>query len=120
MTKTTVAKLKKGEFFRLSESEKAPVWIRGEYVRSEKKYSCTKFDDINHENWFKGSKEGNMKITNSGGTDFGMMQYGGTSSSYPAIKRSGTKIQIRLADDSNFGTVEVVLRIYQVALHLRV
>ena len=53
-----------------------------------------------------GSADGNMKITNSGGTDFGMMQYGGTSSSYPAIKRSGTKIQIRLADDSNFGTVE--------------
>jgi len=53
-----------------------------------------------------GSADGNIKITNSGGTDFGMMQYGGTSSSYPAIKRSGTKIQIRLADDSNFGTVE--------------
>lgn len=40
MTKTTVAKLNKGEFFRLSESDTAPVWIRGEYVRSEKKYSC--------------------------------------------------------------------------------
>lgn len=57
MTKTTVAKLKKGEFFKLSESDTAPVWIRGEYVRSEKRYSCYKFDDVNHENWFKGSKE---------------------------------------------------------------
>ena len=57
MTKTTVAKLKKGEYFKLSESETAPVWKRGEYERSVKKYSCTKFDDINHENFFKGSKE---------------------------------------------------------------
>lgn len=32
MTKTTVAKLKKGEYFKLSESETAPVWIRGEYT----------------------------------------------------------------------------------------
>lgn len=57
MTKTTVTKLKKGAFFRLSENDTAPVWIRGEYVRSEKKYSCTKFDDINHENLMKGSRE---------------------------------------------------------------
>ena len=57
MTKTTITKLKKGEFFKLSESDTAPVWIKGDYVRSEKKYSCKKFDDINHENWFKGTKE---------------------------------------------------------------
>lgn len=57
MINTTIAKLKKGEFFKLSESDTAPVWIKEDYVRSEKKYSCTKFDDINHENWFKGTKE---------------------------------------------------------------
>lgn len=51
------SKAQERRVFRLSESETAPVWIRGEYVRSEKKYSCTKFDDINHENWFKGSRE---------------------------------------------------------------
>lgn len=52
MTKTTIAKIKKGEFFKLSNSETSPVWVRGDYVRSEKK-----FDDINHENFFKGDKE---------------------------------------------------------------
>lgn len=57
MTKTTVAKLKKGDFFKLSESDTAPVWIRGEYVRSEKKYSCTRFNDINHEKLAKGDRE---------------------------------------------------------------
>lgn len=57
MTKTTIAKIKKGEFFKLSNSETSPVWVRGDYVRSEKKFSCTKFDDINHENFFKGDKE---------------------------------------------------------------
>lgn len=56
MTKTTVAKLKKGECFKLSESDTAPVWIRGEYVHSEKKYSCTKFDDTNHEKRMKGTQ----------------------------------------------------------------
>lgn len=38
MNKTTIGKLKKGEYFKLSESDTAPVWVRGEYERSEKKY----------------------------------------------------------------------------------
>ena len=41
--------LKKGVFFKLKDSDTAPVWIRGEYVRSENKYIKLKFDDINHE-----------------------------------------------------------------------
>lgn len=57
MNKTTIAKLKKGDYFKLSESDTAPVWVRGEYVRSEKRYSCYKFDDVCHENFFKSDKE---------------------------------------------------------------
>lgn len=49
--------LKKGEYFRLKDSDSAPVWIRGEYVREEKKYSAYKFDDINHERLFAPGKE---------------------------------------------------------------
>lgn len=41
--------LKKGDLFKLKVSETAPVWVRGEYVRSERKYSTHKFDDTNHE-----------------------------------------------------------------------
>lgn len=46
---TTICQLKKGDFFRLKDSETAPVWVRGEYIREVKKYSTHKFDDVNHE-----------------------------------------------------------------------
>ena len=42
---------------KLKDSDTAPVWIRGEYVRSEKKYSTFKFDDINHERLLSPDKE---------------------------------------------------------------
>lgn len=42
----TIRELKKGEFFRLKDSDTAPVWIRGGYIPSEKKFSTYKFDDV--------------------------------------------------------------------------
>jgi hypothetical protein len=39
-------------------------------------------------------------LRNSAGTDFGLLQFGGTTTSFPAIKRSGTGLAVRLADDS--------------------
>jgi len=48
--------LKKGTFFRFSNSETSPVWIRGEYVRELKKYSITKFEDTNCENFVSPTK----------------------------------------------------------------
>ena len=63
MTQTTISKLKKGEFFTLKyfddsevEVPETLVWIRGDYDRSSKTYSCYKFEDVNHENFFKGSR----------------------------------------------------------------
>lgn len=50
----TISKLKKGELFKLFES--GEYWVRGEYVRSEKRYSCTKLDDCRCGYKFKGSK----------------------------------------------------------------
>lgn len=55
--KTTVKEIKKGTYFKFKNSETAPVWIRGEYVREAKKYSCYRFDDVNHERLTKGSQE---------------------------------------------------------------
>lgn len=49
--------LKRGDFFRLKDSDTAPVRVKGEYVRSEKKYSTYKFDDINHERLLSPDKE---------------------------------------------------------------
>lgn len=57
--KAKIKNLKQGEFFRLKDSETAPVWIRGEYDRLDgiNKYLCTKFDDISHGHHYKGDKE---------------------------------------------------------------
>ena len=49
-----IADLKKGEYFTLFNG--SPVWVRGEYDRSSKKYSCYRFDDVCHERFYNGSK----------------------------------------------------------------
>lgn len=53
----SICELKKGEFFRLKDSDTAPVWVRGEYVPSEKKFSTYKYEDVNHERLCKGKTE---------------------------------------------------------------
>lgn len=52
---TTIRQLKKGDFFRMRDSDTAPVWVRDEYIPSAKKYSTHKFDDVNHEVLRKGN-----------------------------------------------------------------
>lgn len=45
-----IKELKKGDFFTLkpiAEPKESQVFIRGDYDRTEKKYECTRFDDIN-------------------------------------------------------------------------
>ena len=54
MNQVKIKDIPNGEYFRLKESETSPVWVRGEYCKSEKKYSIHKFDDINHELLKKG------------------------------------------------------------------
>ena len=49
--------LKKGDFFKLRDSDTATVYVKGEYDRSTKTYSCFKFEDVNDERFFKGSKK---------------------------------------------------------------
>lgn len=56
MEKTKIRELTLGEFFRLSDSENAPVWVRGEYDRSTRKYECYKYDDVNHWSEFCGKR----------------------------------------------------------------
>lgn len=43
---------------------------------------------------------GSVLMWNNVNNDFGLLQFGGTSSSYPALKRSTTGLIVRLADDS--------------------
>lgn len=44
--------------------------------------------------------DGNVTLLNSAESSFGLLQFGGTSSSFPALARNLTGIQPRLADDS--------------------
>lgn len=56
MQKRTIRELTKGEFFRFTQSDMAPVWVRGEYSREAKKYSTHRFDDVNHERLLRGNR----------------------------------------------------------------
>lgn len=50
MDKTTLKQLKPGTLFRLKDSESSPVY------RSSKTYACHKYEDYNHEAFFKGTR----------------------------------------------------------------
>lgn len=56
MQTKTIRLLKRGEFFRLTPSDTAPVWVRGEYSREAKKYSTHRFDDVHHERLLRGDR----------------------------------------------------------------
>lgn len=56
------------------------------------------------------SANGNVLFTNNAATDFSLLQFGGTTSSFPAIKRTTTGLQARLADDSDFTTLQSLYR----------
>jgi hypothetical protein len=45
---------------------------------------------------------GSLTLLDNAGTSFNRLQLGGTTSSFPAIKRNGANIDFRLADDSGY------------------
>jgi hypothetical protein len=54
--------------------------------------------------------DGNIWLTNNNANDFGRLQFGGTTSSFPALKRSTTGLQIRLADDSGYSFLDAIFK----------
>lgn len=56
--------LKKGDFFVLKnpvniDADEMPeerVYVRGDYDRTDKKYGCYRFSDVNRESYFKGER----------------------------------------------------------------
>jgi len=52
------------------------------------------------------SGDGIATISNAGASDFDRLQFGGTSASFPALKRSTTSLQARLANDSAFTNIQ--------------
>jgi hypothetical protein len=57
-------------------------------------------------NTLASSSAGVVKIANVSESDFNRLQFGGTSASFPALKRSTTTLQARLADDSAFAPIQ--------------
>ncbi len=49
--------------------------------------------------------DGEITLTNSTESSFNVLRLGGLTSSFPAIKRNGTAIDFRLADDSAFAPI---------------
>ena len=50
--------------------------------------------------FFVSGGSGIIRLIDAAGTSFNRLQFGGTTSSFPAIKRNGATIDFRLADDS--------------------
>lgn len=59
----------------------------------------------NNRSFLVSPSNGNLRVSDNSGTDFGLLQFGGTTSSYPALKRSTTALNVRLADDSAFAAI---------------
>lgn len=53
------------------------------------------------------STDGNLILSNAAGTSFGLLQLGGSTSSYPALKRNGASLESRLADDTAYANFRV-------------
>lgn len=52
------------------------------------------------------ASDGVMRVSNNAGTDFTRLQFGGTTSSFPSLKRSGGELHVRLADDSAYANLQ--------------
>jgi hypothetical protein len=49
--------------------------------------------------------DGNILLTDNAGTSFGLLQFGGTTADYPALKRNGTQLDARYANDSGYVSI---------------
>lgn len=56
MRQVQIKNVKRDDFFRLANSETSPLWIRGEYDKSSKKYECCKYDNVNRFSEFSGKR----------------------------------------------------------------
>jgi len=58
--------------------------------------------NVRSRGWLTCPSDGVWTLTNNASTDFSRLQFGGTTSSFPAIARNGTGIDIKLADNSAY------------------
>jgi hypothetical protein len=60
--------------------------------------------------------DGVIQLGNNSNTDFTRLQFGGTTSSFPSLKRNGAAIEVRLADDSASATISAAAFMNDVAV----
>lgn len=53
--------------------------------------------------------DSNFTLYNQAKTAFNLLQFGGITSSFPALKRNATVMQVRLADDSAFANIHAAI-----------
>lgn len=56
--------------------------------------------------------DGNLLLQDSAAATFGLLQFGGTASTFPALKRNATVLEVRTADDANYGTFRTSTHIF--------
>lgn len=66
------------------------------------------FNGNNRFRLYGGTAAGCLWLTDNNAADFDRLQIGGTSASFPALKRVGAAVEIRLADDS--GTAVIIAK----------
>lgn len=50
--------------------------------------------------------DGDLIIRNAAATSFGLLKFGGNTASFPALKRVGTRLEVRLANDSAYAKIQ--------------
>jgi hypothetical protein len=68
----------------------------GQFISSSSGYN------LNGNGFIQPSGAGIFRLVNLAGTDFDRLQFGGTTSSFPALKRNSTALETKLADDSAY------------------
>jgi hypothetical protein len=64
--------------------------------------AASAFIGCNGRSIFSSPSDGVMRITNYGVNDFNRLQFGGTTASFPALKRNAAVLETKLADDSAY------------------
>jgi hypothetical protein len=71
-------------------------------ISSNLEFGATSYMGFANRSLFRSPSDGVLTLLNYDSNNFSRLQFGGTTSSFPSIKRNGTAIDFRLADDTDF------------------
>lgn len=85
------------------------IGLDAKRVRAVKFVSAYGYQLFLVNNWlrFVAEADGRLLLQSNGGGDFDRVMFGGTTASWPALKRATTWLQFRLADDSGYANAAV-------------